>query len=128
MQYSKISDDDAYLDMCCFDLHQVIEFTLKFIAKPKGSRCKADHNLLIQLSDIEWLGIEIPDKSFYLSNASIINTWETQTRCLDDFTAVMSLADKVIEKIPELIKFADSLAEEDDGMSSETRNMNVFDG
>ena len=126
MQYSKIGDDDAYLDMCCFDLQQVIEFTLKFIVESNGSRYKVGHNLLLQLADIEQLGIEIPDKSFYLSNASIINTWETQTRYFDDFTVVMSLVDEVIRKIPALIKFADSLAEVDNEVLSETMGIDVF--
>lgn len=113
MQYSRISEDDAYLDMCCFDLQQVLEFSLKYIVESSGSRYKVGHNLLLQLTDIEQLGIEIPDKSFYLSNASIINTWETQTRYFDDFTAVISLVDEIIEKIPALFDFADSLVEEE---------------
>ena len=125
MQYSKIGDDDAYLDMCCFDLQQVIEFTLKFIVESSGRRYRVWHNLLLQLADIDELGIVIPDKSFYLANASIINTWETQTRYFDDFTTVISLVDEVIEKLPALIKFADSLVEE---IHDEFKDMDIFDG
>ena len=113
MQYSKIDEDDAFLDMCCFDLQQVLEFTLKFIVEMSGNRYKVGHNLLLQLADLDRLGVEIPDKQFYLANASIINTWETQTRYFDDFTAVISLVDSVIERIPALLAFADSLIGEE---------------
>lgn len=126
MQYSRISEDDAYLDMCCFDLQQVIEFTLKFIVESNGSKYKVGHNLLLQLADIEQLGIDIPDKSFYLSNASIFNTWETQTRYFDDFTAVISLVDETVHKIPALFEFADSLVKEEKSNSSLTKSMHVF--
>ena len=127
MHYSRISEDDAHLDMCCFDLHQVIEFTLKFIIESSGSRYKVGHNLLLQLADIDQLGIQIPDKSFYLLNASIINTWETQTRHFDDFTAVRSIVDETIQKIPALFNFADSLMVEERSSSSMTESMNTFD-
>ena len=82
--------------------------------------------MLLQLADIEQLGIEIPDKSFYLSNASIINTWETQTRYFDDFTAVRSIVDETIQKIPALFNFADSLMVEEKSSFSKTESMNTF--
>lgn len=41
--------------------------------------------------------LKIPDKSFYLLNASIINTWETQTRYFGDFTV---LRNRTVQKIP----------------------------
>ena len=126
LQYSRISEDDAYLDMCCFDLQQVLEFTLKFIVEISGSKYKVGHNLLLQLADIDRLGIEIPDKSFYLSNASLFNTWETQTRYFDDFTAVMSLVDETVQKIPALLDFADSLVGKEDSIYPETKNMHLF--
>lgn len=113
MQYARINEDDAFLDMCCFDLQQVLEFTLKFIVEISGSRYKVGHNLLLQLADLDRLGIEIPDKQFYLSNATVFNTWETQTRYFDDFTAVISLVDSTIERIPALFTFADSLIGEE---------------
>lgn len=124
MQYSRIDEDDAFLDMCCFDLQQVLEFTLKFIVEISGSKYKVGHNLLLQLTDIDRLGIEIPDKQFYLVNASIFNTWETQIRHFDDLTVEVSLVDSAIERIPTLITFADSLVGEE--RSEGIQDMNLF--
>jgi HEPN domain-containing protein len=112
MFYSRIGEDDANLDMCCFDLQQTLEFTLKFIVESAGRKYKVGHNLLLQLADLDELGVEIPDKSFYIANASIINTWETQTRYFDDFTAVLSLVDEVLQKLPSLIDFAENMSVE----------------
>lgn len=54
-------------------------------------------SLLFLRTDIEQLDFKIPDKSFYLLNASIINTWETQTRYFGDFTV---LRNRTVQKIP----------------------------
>ena len=44
-----------------------------------------------------------------------------QTRYFDDFTAVMSLVDETVQKIPALFEFADSL------MEKEKRDNSILD-
>ena len=37
--------DDAYIDECCFNLQQVVEFTLKYIVEMSGEEYIENHDI-----------------------------------------------------------------------------------
>lgn len=45
MEHARIHEDDAFLDMCCFDLQQVLAFTLKFIVEISGNKYKVGQTI-----------------------------------------------------------------------------------
>lgn len=96
--------------MCCFDLQQSLEFTLKYLVECSGEPYKFGHNILTQLADFERLHVEIPGADFFKQNAPVINTWESQLYSNDEFTVDVQLVASVMTKVLALIEFADQLA------------------
>lgn len=88
--YDKIQKSDAYLDDCCFNLQQAIEFTLKYIVEMNGKEPVPTHDIRAQLNILDNNGVEIPQKDEVRNLSSTINSWVTESRYLDNFTATIS--------------------------------------
>ena len=43
--YGKIELDDCYLDACCYNLQQAIEFSLKFLVEMTGQQYAENHDI-----------------------------------------------------------------------------------
>ena len=107
--YMRISEDDAFLDDCCYNLQQAIEFTLKYIVELNGCNYMETHDLRPQLNKLKSLGVEIPNAEKIRRMASTLNSWEAESRYNDEFTSLIEDVDEAMELADELIAYADSL-------------------
>ncbi|MBR7094814.1 MAG: HEPN domain-containing protein [Clostridia bacterium] len=58
--YKYISVDDAYIDECCFNLHQAIEFSLKYLVEMYGERYIENHDIRAQMNKLKSMDKYIP--------------------------------------------------------------------
>ena len=107
--YNYISLDDAYVDECCFNLQQSIEFALKYLVEMHGENFVENHDIRAQINKLKKLDVYIPceEKLRYL--ASTINSWEVETRYNDNFVALLEDIEDVRKIASELIDYCDSL-------------------
>lgn len=112
--YNNMSIDDAYVDECCFNLQQVIEFSLKYLVEMAGENYVESHDIRAQMNKLKKLGKFIPCEEKLRLLASTINSWEVETRCNDNFVALLEdindvkkIADELIEYCDKQIKFVD---------------------
>ena len=110
--YILIPDDDAYLDDCCYNLQQAIEFTLKYIVELNGCNYMETHDLRPQLNKLKSLGVSVPCADRIRHMASTLNSWEAESRYNDEFTSLIEDVDEARELADELIAYADSLVQE----------------
>ena len=107
--YRNISVDDAYIDDCCYNLEQAIEFSLKYIVEMNGEKYVENHDIRAQLNKLKSIGAYIPcDKELRLY-ASTINSWEVETRYNDDFVALLDDINDIKDIADALIEYCDSL-------------------
>ncbi len=106
---------DYYIDMCCFDYQQSMEFLLKGIVELLGEKYVTNHDLRANLNKISSIQTDNPEiigilkelgPTFDLirQNASTFNEWETKSRYEETFTAVskdIELADEICQKLDE---------------------------
>ena len=107
--YNNMSLDDAYIDECCFNLQQAIEFTLKYLVEMAGEHYIENHDIRAQMNKLKKL-----DKQQLRAMASTINSWEVDTRYNDNFVALlediddaMKIADELIEYCEQQVKVVD---------------------
>jgi len=77
---NKVADDDAYLDLACFNTQQAVEFLIKAILEENGKAYDKTHNiryLLELLKDTSF----VFDKMEELENISdTVTQWEEKSR------------------------------------------------
>ena len=102
--YKFISVDDAYIDECCFNLQQVIEFCLKYLVEMSGERYIENHDIRAQINTLKRLNKFIPCEEKLRQMASTLNSWAVETRYNDNFVALFedivdarSIAEELIE-------------------------------
>ena len=103
-----LNDDDAYLDDCCYNTQQSIEFVLKYLVELTGVSYVMSHDIRAQLNK---LSKDIPyfDKLWLM--APTINSWEDNSRYKDNFVALRQDVDEAIAIAEALISYAESLSE-----------------
>lgn len=109
--YYQFSVDDAYIDDCCYNLQQSIEYCLKYIVELNGSNYVENHDIRVQLNKLKELKAKFPFEEVIRKNASIINSWETESRYNDDFTALIEDIDEIMSLTKDIIDYSDSLVE-----------------
>lgn len=109
--YYQFSVDDAYIDDCCYNLQQSIEYCLKYIVELNGSNYVENHDIRAQLNKLKELKAKFPFEEAIRKNASIINSWETESRYNDDFTALIEDIDEIMSLTKDIIDYSDSLVE-----------------
>lgn len=107
--YYKLSVDDAYVDDCCYNLQQTIEYCLKYIVEMNGENYVENHDVRAQLNKLDDLNVELPFKQDIRKIATTINSWEAESRYNDDFTALKEDIDDAKKLANEMIKYCDSL-------------------
>ena len=113
--YKYLSVDDAFIDECCYNLEQAIEFSLKYLVEMNGIPYIENHDIRAQINVLKKLQIFIPYEDELRRLASTINSWEVETRYNDNFVAL-------IEDIDECMKIADKLIDYCDGLVSVETN------
>ena len=107
--YIYISVDDAYVDECCFNLQQTIEFCLKYLVEINGEHYIENHDIRAQMNKLKSLGKFIPCEEKLRLMASTINSWEVETRYNDNFVALLEDIDEVRIIATELIDYCEKL-------------------
>ena len=107
--YQRISVDDAYLDACCNDLQQAIEFTLKYCVELTGQPYVENHDIRAQLNLLDNAKANIPCKDKLRHLAPMLLEWEASSRYNDNFVALIEDIDEAREIADALIAHADAL-------------------
>jgi HEPN domain-containing protein len=107
--YNFMSIDDAYIDECCFNLQQAIEFTLKYLVEMSGENYIENHDIRAQMNKLKNLDQFIPCEDKLRQMASTINTWAVETRYNDNFVALLDDINDARIIADELIEYCDSL-------------------
>lgn len=107
--YNQISLDDAYIDECCFNLQQGIEFCLKYIVEMSGESYVETHDIRAQLNMLKKLNVVIPCEKELRMLASTLNSWEAETRYNDNFVALIEDIDDAIIILDKLISYSEGL-------------------
>lgn len=103
--YKLIQDDDAYLDACCYNLQQAIEFALKFLVEMTGQQYAENHDIRANINILNRINYHISHESEIRNMASTLYGWETESRYKDSFVAV-------IEDVENAFKYARALVDE----------------
>lgn len=114
--YVKINNNDCYLDSCCFNLQQGIEFLLKGIVELNGAQYAENHDIRANLNILNRLDITIPCEKELRQFASTLYSWETESRYKESFIAAIKDIDEIFNIANELTKYAYSNVEEIDAV------------
>jgi len=104
--YKKIDDNDCYMDSCCFHLQQCVEFLLKGIVEINGLPFAENHDVRANLNILTRNDIVIPCEKEIRDKASILYSWETESRYKDSFIAAIKDIEEVIIIADTLLKYA----------------------
>ena len=107
--YQQMSLDDAYIDECCYNLQQGIEFCLKYVVEMLGESYVETHDIRAQLNMLKKLNVEIPCEKELRMLASTLNSWEAETRYNDNFVALIEDIDDAIIILDKLISYSEGL-------------------
>lgn len=107
--YQRISVDDAYLEACCNDLQQAIEFTLKYCVEMTGQAYVENHDVRAQINLLDNAKADIPCKDRLRQLAPMLLEWEASSRYNDNFVAMIEDIDDAREIADALIAHADAL-------------------
>lgn len=107
--YGRVGEDDVYLDACCFNLQQAIEFSLKFIVEMTGNPYAENHDIRANLNILARNNFELPGEKKLREKANILYSWETESRYKESFLAAIEDVKEVFLLARELVAFAESL-------------------
>jgi HEPN domain-containing protein len=107
--YNFMSLDDAYIDECCFNLQQAIEFCLKYLVEMCGERYIENHDIRAQINKLKSLNKEFPCEEKLRMMASTINEWAVETRYNDNFVALLDDIEDARKIAEELVTYCDKL-------------------
>lgn len=105
--YNNMSLDDAYIDECCFNLQQAIEFSLKYLVEISGEAYIENHDIRAQMNKLKKMDQYFPCEEKLRLMASTINSWEVDTRYNDNFIALLEDIDEARVIADELIKYCE---------------------
>ena len=100
-------EDDAYIDAACFDLQQSIEFSLNALIKLHGDNYVQNHDLRAQLNKLAKLNVDYDVFQKIAQNASTFNSWETEARYENSFTALEEDVQLAFQISKELLSIVD---------------------
>ncbi len=111
--YKNLEIDDAYIDDCCYNLEQTIEFCLKYIVEMNGYHYITTHDIRAQMNRLKTLKIDFPCEKELRYIASSLNSWEAESRYNDSFVALIEDIEDARKIADKLIKYCDSLVIEE---------------
>lgn len=85
--FRHLSEDDCYLESCCFGLQQCLEFLLNGIVELNGEQYAENHDIRSNLNILHRLNVEIPYEKELRVMANTLYQWETESRYKDPFVA-----------------------------------------
>ena len=88
--YQRLSEDDCYLETCCFCLQQAIEFMLKGIVELNGAQYAENHDIRANLNILHRMEVSIPYEKELRTIANTLYQWETESRYKDSFIAAVA--------------------------------------
>ncbi len=103
--YGRLHIDDCYLDACCYNLQQAIEFSLKFLTEMTGQQYAENHDIRANLNILNRVDYHVSFEKELRNMASTLYSWETESRYKDSFVAVL-------EDIEEAFVYAKALVAE----------------
>lgn len=103
--YGRIHIDDSYLDACCYNLQQSIEFSLKFLVEMTGQQYAENHDIRANINILNKAGYHVNYEKELRNMASTLYSWETESRYKDSFVAV-------IEDVEEAFLYARAVLDE----------------
>lgn len=103
--FGRIQIDDCYLDACCYNLQQSIEFSLKFIVEMKGESYAENHDIRANINILNRVEYHVSYEKELRNMASTLYSWETESRYRDSFVAV-------IEDVKDAFVYAKALLKE----------------
>ena len=104
--YIKIEENDCYMDSCCFNLQQCVEFLLKGIVEMNGILYAENHDVRANLNILMRNNIDIPYEKEIREKASVLYSWETESRYKDSFIAAIKDIDEVVTIAEALLQYA----------------------
>lgn len=107
--YNFMSVDDAYIDECCFNLQQAIEFSLKYLVEMSGEDYIENHDIRAQMNKLKSIDKYIPCENKLRQMASTLNSWQVESRYNDNFVALLDDINDAREIADELINYCDKL-------------------
>lgn len=110
--YYKLSIDDAYIDDCCYNLQQTIEYCLKYIVELNGENYVENHDVRAQLNKLKNINVTLPFDDQVRKLATTINSWEVESRYNDDFVALIEDIDEVKQLAHTIVNYCDTLVKE----------------
>lgn len=88
--YRLIKEDDCYLDACCYNLQQAIEFSLKFLVEMTGQQYAENHDIRANINILNKVDYHISYEKEIRGMASTLYSWETESRYKDSFVAIIA--------------------------------------
>lgn len=88
--YKLVHEDDCFLDACCYNLQQSIEFSLKFLVEMTGQKYAENHDIRANINILNRVNYHISYETEIRNMASTLYSWETESRYKDSFVAVIA--------------------------------------
>ena len=107
--YTRVGEDDVYMDSCCYSLSQTIELALKFIVEMTGNNYAENHDIRANLNILSRASFELPFESELRNKAKLLYEWETESRYKESFVAAYADVDEVRALAKDILDFAESL-------------------
>ena len=104
-----ISEDDVFLDACCYQLQQSIEMSLKFLVEMTGNNYAENHDVRANLNKLSKAGFNLPQEKAIREIASTLYEWVTESRYRESFTAAIADVDEAFRIAKELIELAEKM-------------------
>lgn len=108
--YRRFSEDDAYVDACCYCLQQSIELSLKYIVELHGEDYAENHDLRANLNKLARMEISIPMVEELRRMSSTLYSWATESRYRDSFIALTTDIDLAREIAISLVDYINSIS------------------
>lgn len=107
--YTRVGEDDVYMDSCCYSLSQTIELALKFIVEMTGNNYAENHDIRANLNILQRTSSELPFETELRDKAKLLYEWETESRYKESFVAAYADVDEVRVLAKKVLDFAESL-------------------
>jgi len=104
--YSRIGLDDCFMDACCYNLQQSIEFSLKFLVEMTGQQYAENHDIRANINLLNRVGCHVAKEKELRNMASTLYSWETESRYRDSFTALTQDVEEAFICARELLREA----------------------
>lgn len=107
--YTKVGEDDVYMDSCCYSLSQTIELALKFIVEMTGNNYAENHDIRANLNILQRASFGLPFEAELRDKAKLLYEWEAESRYKESFVAAYADVDEVRVLAKKVLDFAEGL-------------------